>query len=154
MKVEVLMIASSAAAEGSLLNVQGGGWEHFSPVMMPCTVGGYVAGIATLDDKEMGQAPTLNITIADADGRKLGFAASVIISGIRPGTAAGVPVRMAFAVPFTVAVPRSMLVKVAALQEGAELAAVTFFVRDPVSDTPPQRWLSRRPLARIADLSS
>lgn len=60
------------------------------------------------------------------------------LNGIRPAAAAGVPVRVPFAAPFTVAVRRSMILKVAALQEGSELAAVTFFVREPVEDTQPQ----------------
>jgi len=137
-KVEVLMIANSATAEGSLLNVQGGGWEHCSPAMIPCTVGGHVAGIVALDEDELGQTPALNIAITDADGHDMGFSASMIVSGIRPATTVGVPVRVPFAVPFTVAVLRSMVVKVAALQGGAELAAVTFLVRDPVPDAPPQ----------------
>jgi hypothetical protein len=137
-KIEVLMIANSAATEGSLLNVQGGGWEHCSPPMIPCTIGAYVAGIATLDDEELGQTPALNIATTDADGHDLGFAASMIISGIRPATVAGVPARVPFAIPFTVAVLRPTIVKVAALQGGAELAAVTFLVRDPIPDAPPE----------------
>jgi hypothetical protein len=136
-KVEVLMIASSATVDGRL-NVQGGGWEHYVPVMLPCTVSGHLAGIATLDDAELGQTPTLSMVITDADGRDMGCSASMIISGIRPATAAGVPVRVPFAAPFTVAVPRSMVLKVTAVHGGSELAAVTFHVRDPVQDTPPQ----------------
>jgi len=136
-QVEVLMTASSATVEARL-NVQGGGWEYYTPVTMPGTVGGHVAGIATLDAAELGRTPTLNIVITDADGHDMGSSASMIISGIRRGTAPGVLVRVPFAVPFTVAVRRSMVLKVAALHEGAELAAVTFHVREPVQDTPPR----------------
>jgi hypothetical protein len=138
-KIEVLMIANAASTENSLLNIQGGGWEHFSPPMFPWTLGGAVAGIATLEDDDMGTTPALNIAITDAAGQDMGFSASMIISGIRPHTAAGVPVRVPFAVPFTFAAFHSTVVKVAAIHDGAELAAVTFLIRDPVPDAPPQQ---------------
>lgn len=138
MKIEVLLIANAAGLDGGLLHVQGGGWEHCSPSMLPATISGAAAGIATLDDEEIGNTPALNIAITDADGHDMGFAASMIISGIRPKTVAGVPVRVPFAVPFMFVATGSAVIKVAVAQEGAELAAVTFLVRDPVPDTPPQ----------------
>jgi hypothetical protein len=137
-RIEVLMVANAAATEGSLLNVQGGGWEHCSPAMLPSTIAGALAGIATLADDELGTTPALKIAITDIDGQDMGFSASMIISGIRPATMPRVPVRMPFAVPFTFAVTRSTVVKVAVIQDGAELAAVTFAVSDPVPDAPPQ----------------
>jgi hypothetical protein len=136
-EIEVLMVAKAAGVDGSLLHVQGAGWEHWSSPMFPATVSGAVAGIATLDDEEIGHTPALNIAITDADGHDMGFAASMIISGIRPKTVAGVPVRVPFAVPFMFVATRSTVIKVAVVHEGAELAAITFLIRDPVPDTPP-----------------
>jgi hypothetical protein len=138
MRIEVLMVANAAATDGSLLNVQGGGWEYCSPAMLPCTVEGAVAGVATLADDEIGTTPALNIAITDGDGQDAGFAASMIVSGIRPSTVPGVPVRVPFAVAFTFAASRSTVVKAAVIHEHAELAAVTFLIRDPVPDAPPQ----------------
>lgn len=137
MKIEVLMVANAASVSGSLLHVQGGGWEHCSYPLLPATVSGALAGIATLDDDEIGKTPALKIAITDADGHDMGFAASMIVSGIRPPTVAGVPLRVPFAVPFMFVAVRSTVIKVAVMHEGAELAAVTFLVRDPVPDAPP-----------------
>ena len=138
MRIEVLMIANAAGVDGGLLHVQGGGWEHCTYPLLPTTVSGAVAGIATLDEDEIGTTPALNIAITDADGQDMGFAASMIISGIRPKTVPGVPVRQPFAVPFMFVAVRSTVVKVGVIHERAELAAVTFIIRDPVPDAPPQ----------------
>jgi hypothetical protein len=138
-RIEVLMVANSASVNGSLLDIQGGGWEFCTLPMLPINVAGAVAGIATLEADELGEAPVARISVDDTDGHEPGFSASMVISGIRPTAVPGVPVRIPFALPFRFAALRPTVVKVSVSHEGAELAATTFAIRDPVPDAPPQQ---------------
>jgi hypothetical protein len=120
MRVESVMAANAAMVGGGLLNVQGGGWEHYNtPGYFPCTVAGTVAGIVVLDADELGTTPDLNVAI-DADGQDVGYRASMIIDASRPPPTTGVPCRFPFAVPFMF------------------IATAPAVVRDPVPDVPQQ----------------
>lgn len=137
MKIEVLMVANSASTEDGLLSIQGGGWEHCTLPMLPANFRAAIAGIATLEPDELGEAQIIQISAKAQDGHDPGFAGSMIISGIRPTTVPGVPVRVPFAVPLIFPALRPTVVKVSVTQDDAELAAVTFAIRDPVPDAPP-----------------
>lgn len=132
------MVANSATAQDSLLSVQGAGWEFCTVPMLPVNLGGSIAGIATIGDDELGETPVIKVTMDYVDGNAPDFAASMIISGIRPTTVKGVPVRIPFAVQFVFPATKPGVVKVTAAGEhDKELAAVTFAIRDPVPDAPP-----------------
>jgi hypothetical protein len=137
-KIELLMVANAAEEKDSLLNIQGGGWEFCTLPMLPINLAGAIAGIATLDTDELGEAQVAQISVTDIDGHDPGFSASMVVSGIRPTTVPGVPVRIPFAIPFRFPALRPTVVKVSVWHEGAELAATTFAIRDPVPDAPPQ----------------
>jgi len=137
MNIEVLMMANKASAEG-LLSVEGAGWEHATPQMLPITIGGYVAGIATFTADEIDKNPVMTITIKDReDPENPGFSASILIYGARPPTAPGVPIRETFAVPFRIPVFRPCVLTASVGDGNKELSSVTFAVRDPIPDTPP-----------------
>ena len=78
MDIEVLMPANKASADG-LLSVEGGGWEHTAPQMLPITIGGYVAGIATFTPGEIDKNPVMTITVNDREEpENPGFSASLL----------------------------------------------------------------------------
>ncbi|HYK31769.1 MAG TPA: hypothetical protein VEV63_07390 [Streptosporangiaceae bacterium] len=137
MRIEVLMVANSASADDGLLTVHGGGWEHTVPRALPCTLTGYLAGIAVLDDGELGTTPVLALSITDLGGNDHRFSASVVINGNRPAPVPGVPIRAPFAVPFTFSVLQPTVVQAHVAHAGAEIATVSFLVSSAVSDAPP-----------------
>lgn len=137
MDIEVLMVANKATADG-LLSVDGAGWEHTTPQMLPITIGGYVAGIATFTPDEIDKNPVMTITVKDRKNpENPGFSASILIYGARPPTAPGVPIRQPFAVQFVVPAFRPCVLTASVGDGNKELSNVTFAVRDPIPDTPP-----------------
>jgi hypothetical protein len=138
MEIEVLVLANKASTTDGLLSVEGAGWEHATPQMLPITIGGYVAGIATFTPAEIDKNPVMTITIKDReDPENPGFSASILIFGARPPTASGVPIREPFAVPFRVPAFRQCVLTASVLDGNKELSSVTFAVRDPIPDAPP-----------------
>jgi len=138
MEIEVLTVASSADTENGLLNVKGAGWEFASPQMLPITIGGFVAGIATFSPGEIEKDPVLTITMGDDDDPdNPGFSASILIFGARTEPAPGVPIREPFAVPFRLPVFRPCVVTAKVSGGQKELGSFRFYVRDPIPDTPP-----------------
>lgn len=136
MQIEVLLVANQAVVENGLLSVAGGGWETFTPAMFPATLRGVIAGIVTLSDGEIGDGHAVSFSMTDPDGHVAGTSGSMIISGIRPRTRPGVPVRVPFDIPFSTVVSAPTVVKVGITQGTTELAAVTFAVLDPIPDSP------------------
>lgn len=137
-KVEALLLANRAAVDGWLLAVEGGGWENYTPAFFPATVAGYVAGVFALDPSEIGSTPAVVLEINDSAGQLEGLRESIIANGVRPATAAGVPCRVAFAIPFMTVAKGPTVVKVRLSDEhGADLAEITFEVRSPVPDSLP-----------------
>ncbi|HEX2259822.1 MAG TPA: hypothetical protein VHJ40_08785 [Actinomycetota bacterium] len=136
MKVESLVIANYATTDKWLLRVEGGGWEHCKPQILPTTVRGYVAGIFTLDRDELGTTPAVLVEIGDKNGHVEEFKASTIVNGMRPAATPGVPSRVPFAIPFTTVARAPTVMKVRLLNEGDELATTSFAVLDPVPDAP------------------
>jgi hypothetical protein len=100
LNVEAILFANRAAVEDWLLAVDGGGWEYYRCPFFPATVSGYVAGILTLDDSQHGELPAVFLEIFDESGQVEGSRLSMIASGTRPTTTAGVPYRVPFAIPF------------------------------------------------------
>ena len=137
MNIEVLMVANGASVENSLLSVQGGGWEHYNPLFFPWTVRGAVAGIGTLEPSEVGSISIVDVEVSDQHGHVVQSVGSMTIDASRPAAKAGVPMRFPFFAPLMFVVTAPTVVKVALSSEGAELAAVTFAVHDPVPDAPP-----------------
>ena len=136
MKVESLLIANYAATEKWLLTIEGGGWEHCSPQLLPTTIKGYVAGVFALDREELGSTPAVILEIGDREGNVEGFKASTIVNGMRPAAAYGVPSRVPFAIPFMTVAHAPTIVTVRLILESSELATTSFAVLDPVPDIP------------------
>jgi hypothetical protein len=59
MRAEVFMVANSAAISGWLLNVEGGGWEHYTCGPFPAVVRGAMAGFCVMEDDDFGTTPSL-----------------------------------------------------------------------------------------------
>lgn len=137
MNTEVLLVANAAEVQNSLLHIRGGGWESYTPGLLPGTVRGSIAGIVTLSPEELGTTPAVTFSASDAEGHVDGFSASMIIDGMRPTATAGVPCRIPFEVPFATVVREPTVVKITMSHDGAELAAVTFAVLSPIPDAPP-----------------
>jgi hypothetical protein len=136
MKVESILVANYATTDKWLLVIEGGGWEHCKPQLLPTTVKGYVAGIFTLDREELGSTPAVILEITDEQGHVEGFKASTIVNGMRPATTPGVPCRVPFAIPFTTVAHAPTVVNVRLASDGSELATTSFAVLDPVPDAP------------------
>lgn len=136
MKVEVFMVANSAATSGWLLNVEGGGWEHYTTGQFPGLVRGAMAGLCVMEEADFGTTPSLEFKITTADAAaELAFMADAIYSLVRRGPAAdGVEPRFPFVQPFEFEISASRVMRASVFLGGAELAAVTFNVRDK----PPQ----------------
>ena len=137
MRVEAFLVANQAAVDSSLLHMQGGGWETYKVPWFPGTVRGSVAGIVTFDHEELGSSPVLRLEVTDSEGQVEGSKASMIVDTSRPTDIPGVSSRVPFVLPFSLVVHASTVIKAAIFDAGAELAAVTFAVPDPVPDTPP-----------------
>jgi hypothetical protein len=137
MKVEAIILANQASVDGQLLGIQGGGWEHYDVPFFPFTVSGYVAGILALDESQHGSLPGLLLEVVDETGHGEGSRASMIAIGTRPETVQGVPCRVAFSIPFMMAVRGPTLVKARLSEDGAELAVISFAVRGGTPDAPP-----------------
>ncbi|HSH59976.1 MAG TPA: hypothetical protein VK988_10110 [Acidimicrobiales bacterium] len=139
MRVEALLVADRAVVENGLLSIEGGGWEHYQPPLLPWTLRGSLAGVLVLEDAEVGSTPAIGIEMTDSDGHVDGFNASMIVNGIRPTTLGGVPCRVPLDVPFTTVARAPTVVKIGVVHAGTELASVTFAVREPVPDTAPDQ---------------
>ena len=137
MRAEVFMVANSAAISGWLLNVDGGGWEHYTCGEFPAVVRGALAGICDMDEGDFGTTPSLDFKISTADAAaEVGFTAESIYSLMRRGPAAeGVPSRFPFVQPFEFGIVGSRVMRASVAVGGVELASVTFNVRD----RPPQK---------------
>lgn len=136
-KVEAFVLANSATVDGALLMVNGGGWEHFQVPFFPFTVAGAACGIVNLGPEEMGEAsPVLCLDGIAQDGQDFGWSASMVISGDRPRTAAGVPIRVPFAVAFCGTVFSPTVVTIRACSVTEELAAAPFAILEPFRDLP------------------
>jgi hypothetical protein len=135
-KIEVLLVANKAEVAGALLNVEGGGWEHYNVPFFPWTLRGAVAGIVVFEGVEIGSTPELGVDMTDQAGQVEGFHASMVASAVRPMTTAGVPMRLPFAIPFSTVVrgPTTVKITLSGLAEGT---AIAFSVPDPVPDAPP-----------------
>src|SRR5260370_29521817 len=98
MRAEVFMVANSAAISGWLLNVEGGGWEHYTCGQFPGVVRGAIAGFCIMEEADFGTTPALVFKIATADeAAELGFVADAIYSLVGRGPAVdGVESRFPF----------------------------------------------------------
>jgi hypothetical protein len=137
MRIEVLMVANAAGVENNLLNVQGGGWEHYSPSLFPWTVRGAVCGIFALDPDELATTRVVDVAVSDQAGHVRSSSGSMVIDATRPLTEAGVPMRFPFFAPlmFVVSGPTVVTVRLSE-EEGNELGSVAFSVKEPTSDIP------------------
>ena len=140
MKLEALLFADVANADGWLLTVERGGWEHIKYDFMPGTAVGYVAGIFTLDDAELGELTEVALEIFDDSGQVEGFRASMIASGNRPNTVAGVPVRLPFAIPFMTVVRGPTVMKARLLLGDEELGLIACSVQTTTPDMLPDEF--------------
>src|SRR5262245_48360532 len=132
MRAEVFMVANSAAISGWLLNVEGGGWEHYTTGQFPGLVRGALAGLCVMEEADFGTTPSIEFEIRTADAAaELAFKADAIYSLMRRGPAADrVDSRFPFVQPFEFGIFAARVMRASVLVEGAELAAVTFNVRD------------------------
>jgi len=136
-KVEAIMFANQAAVDGGLLAVQGGGWEHYDVAFFPATISGYVAGVLAFDEDQHGSLPRIDLEVFSDAGQVEGSRASMIAIGTRPETTAGVPYRVAFAIPFMTAASGPTVVKARLSENGVDLAVIPFAVRGGAPDAPP-----------------
>lgn len=140
MKLEALLFANNASADGWLLAVEGGGWEHIEYDFMPGTAVGYVAGILTLDESEHGELTEVVADVFDDSGEVDGFRASMIVNGNRPKTDTGVPVRAPFAIPFMTVVRGPTVMKARLTLGGRELGLIACSVRTTTPDSLPDEF--------------
>ena len=72
MDVPACLLANDAAVVGSLLNVVGGGWEHFAVPRFPASITGWLAGLFELGAAERGTDQLVDINVVTRDGVELG----------------------------------------------------------------------------------
>jgi len=140
MKLEALLFATTASADGWLLAVEGGGWEHIKYDFLPGTAAGYVAGMLTLDDAELGELTEVAVEVFDDSGQVEEFRASMIANGNRPNTVEGAPVRVPFAVPFMTVVRGPTVMKARLLLGDEELGLIACSVQTTTPDTIPDEF--------------
>ena len=133
----MFIVANSAAISGWLLNVEGGGWEHYTCGPFPAVVRGAMAGFCVMEDDDFGTTPSLDFKITTADeAAEVGFQAEAIYSLIRRGPAhQRAEARFPFVQPFELGIIASRAMRASVAVGGVELAAVAFYVRDQ----PPQK---------------
>jgi hypothetical protein len=131
MRLEAAMLANHAEANGSLLSVLGGGWEHFAVGALPAIVTGYVAGIAAREPEEMGTDIAMDLSLYDPGGTAAA-AATIRFTTLHVGTAQGVPARTAFAFPFSIPVNEPGVFRVSLVYDDAEIASLPFDVQGPL----------------------
>jgi hypothetical protein len=131
MKAEAFMVANSASISGWLLNIEGGGWEHFTCDRFPVVVRGAMAGFCVMEESDFGTTPALVFKITTADEPiEPGFYVDAIYSLMGRGRASEVvQSRFPFAQPFEFGIVGPRLMRAAVLVGDEELAAVTFNVR-------------------------
>jgi hypothetical protein len=140
MKLEALLFANDASDDGWLLAVEGGGWEHITYDFLPGTAVGYVAGILTLDDAELGELTEIAVEIFDDDGQVERFRATMTANGNRPNTVEGVPVRLPFAMPFMTVVRGPTVMKARLMLGDEELGLIACSVQTTTPDTIPDEF--------------
>ena len=130
MRVEVFMLANSAATNGWLLNVEGGGWEHYTCDGFPGVVRGALAGIRIMEAGDFDTTPALTFKIAAADeAAEVTFGADAIFALHSRGPAApGVESRFPFTVPFEFRIVSARVLRASVSVGDNELAATSFYV--------------------------
>lgn len=72
MKVPTCLLANDAAVtDNTLLNVAGGGWEHFATPRFPASITGWLTGLFELEPVERGTDQIVRMSIVDRDGTHL-----------------------------------------------------------------------------------
>ena len=132
------MVANSASIdEYDLLHVQRGGWEHTSPQVLPCTLDIAFAGIAEIEDSELGTSQILRLTICELAGSDPWLLASVLVDARREPPVPGVQMQVPFAIRVSFPVLEPVVLRVSASYQNTELASCAFQVRGNVADTVP-----------------
>lgn len=124
-KVPTCLLANQAAVtENGLLNVIGGGWEHFEVLRFPASITGWIAGLFELDAVDRGVDHVVRMTVVARDGSELASQAFIIndVSRLVP-----------FAKQFSVVALSAGTIKVD-LATGSEVVSTPFEVR--VADSP------------------
>ena len=119
----VLLAKNAAVTNAGLIDVAGGGWEHYNCESFPCAVTGWVAGMFQLERVERGVPQVVTVSITNREGEDLGFGAELLISA----TARLVP----FAVQFNF-VAKEVCTAIVHLAVGdVDMAAPEFEIQSP-----------------------
>jgi len=128
MKVESVLFANQAATEGPLLNVQGGGWEHYEVPSFPAQVRGFLCGVLVVDENEVGALTAVSLSVEDEQGEEQTLAA-MVMKDRRQRTHPQIPIRQVFAIPFSLLVKMPHLVTMHLRYGDDSLATLAFEVR-------------------------
>lgn len=81
--LSALLLADQATvSQGGLLNIAGGGWEHFTPALFPATVAGTAAGIVKFESADGGELE-FRLSIVDQDGLTMDASGSIVLRSER-----------------------------------------------------------------------
>ncbi len=123
MHVAALLLANQAIVnEDGLLDIQGGGWEHFTPMALPAEISGVVVGILEFDDQEVGAVATIEFGLAQ-DGHDLVPMGSMMILSTRK--------LVPFVWAFRAVLPELGEVQATLSTNGEPIGRVSFSVRSP-----------------------
>ena len=130
MMLEALMLANSATINGWLLDIIGGGWEHYQCSAFPCTVSGAITGTVILEEGDLGSDVQLHFKIETASDGDIVFLTDYTFHVAGRGAAvAGVPSRLPFAIPFSFDTQGAQVMRAVVIHDVDDLGEVAFAIK-------------------------